>query len=56
MKELSLLPGTKQYDMWLNPPVPMYLRFSFFNVTNAQDVLNHGAKPILHELGPYTFE
>lgn len=32
----------------------MYSRFYFFNITNSRQVLN-GAKPILNQVGPFTF-
>ena len=43
------------YDFWLESPVPMYIRFYMFNVTNAEDVIRIHAKPIVQELGPYTY-
>jgi len=35
--------------------VPMYIYMYLFNVTNAEDVLNFKAKPILEQIGPYTY-
>lgn len=43
------------YKFWEESPVPMYIRFYFFNVTNSEDVVKFNAKPILEELGPYTY-
>ncbi len=48
-------PGTVMYKTWTDSPVPMYLRFYLFNVTNTDDVVRHQAKPDLVEMGPYTF-
>jgi len=53
--ELSMQPGTVMYKTWTDSPVPMYLRFYLFNVTNTDDVVRHQAKPDLVEMGPYTF-
>lgn len=55
IEELSLRDGTLQYKMWTQPPVPMYLKFYLFNVTNSRDVVENNSKPILQQLGPYTF-
>ena len=48
-------PGTVMYKSWTDSPLPMYLRFYLFNVTNTDDVVRHQAKPDLVEMGPYTF-
>ena len=55
LKQLRLVPGTVMYKFWEESPVPMYIRFYFFNVTNSEDVVKFNAKPILEELGPYTY-
>ncbi|KAL3315053.1 scavenger receptor class B member [Cichlidogyrus casuarinus] len=34
--------------------VPIYMSFRLYNITNKEDVYN-GKKPILNELGPYTY-
>ena len=47
--------GTKTFDAWKKTPIPVYTKFYFFNMLNADDFqINHG-KPILEERGPYTF-
>ena len=38
------------------PPVPVYMKFYFFNVDNAADVVSKGAKPFLSEKGPYVYK
>ena len=43
------------YNMWIEPPVPMFMRVYLFHVTNSDDVVLNRAKPILIEMGPYTF-
>ena len=48
--------GSFSYDMWLTTPIPMYNKVYYFNVTNAEEVnVNKSAKPLLEQVGPYTF-
>eukprot|EP00095_Tigriopus_kingsejongensis_P004509 maker-scaffold427_size174323-snap-gene-0.42 protein:Tk04509 transcript:maker-scaffold427_size174323-snap-gene-0.42-mRNA-1 annotation:"hypothetical protein DAPPUDRAFT_326408" len=53
-KQLDLREGTEGYKAWLDPPVPVFMNFYFFNVTNTAAVAT-GAKPELVEIGPYCF-
>ncbi|KAG8454271.1 hypothetical protein GDO86_000786 [Hymenochirus boettgeri] len=46
--------GTEVYEDWVSPPPPVYMQFYFFNVTNPEEVLT-GEKPIVEEIGPYTY-
>ena len=39
----------------LEPPVPVYMNFMFFNVTNPEEMKNFGDKPIVNEIGPYVY-
>ncbi len=48
-------PSTEFFESWQNPEVPIYQKFYFFDVQNADDVINAGAKPKLVEIGPYTY-
>lgn len=54
-KQLALVPQSQTYPMWKEPPVPIYQKFYFFNVTNAQDIEQFGHKPKLEEVGPFTY-
>ncbi|KAG7241139.1 hypothetical protein INR49_025882 [Caranx melampygus] len=36
------------------PPPPVYMQFFFYNVTNVDEILK-GAKPVLNQVGPYTY-
>lgn len=54
-QQLMLTPQSQTYPMWREPPVPIYQKFYFFNVTNAQDVEQRGHKPRLEEVGPFTY-
>lgn len=51
---LRLVPGSITWNMWKTIPLPVYLKFYLFNITNA-DQLAQGAKAQLREMGPYTY-
>ncbi|XP_037084249.1 protein croquemort-like [Pollicipes pollicipes] len=53
--QLQLGPDSKLHDSWIAPTVPTYQTFRFWNVTNWQDVASKRARPILQEVGPYTY-
>jgi len=53
--QLIVREGTNTFDAWKETPIPVYTKFYFYNMLNADDFqINHG-KPILEERGPYTF-
>ncbi|XP_066906786.1 scavenger receptor class B member 1 isoform X1 [Halyomorpha halys] len=54
-KEITLREGGQVFDMWRKPPVEPIFRVYVYNVTNADDFLNRGDKPILDELGPFVY-
>ncbi|CAH8574770.1 unnamed protein product [Schistosoma rodhaini] len=54
-KELCLKNNSQLYQNWLKPSLPIMIQFYFFNITNPYEFQN-GAKPILKQLGPYTFD
>lgn len=51
----ALRPGGETYSWWAKPPVNPIIRLFIYNVTNPDEFLNNGSKPILDELGPYTY-
>ncbi|XP_045595505.1 lysosome membrane protein 2 [Procambarus clarkii] len=53
--KLLLVPGSKTLESFKSPPVPIFMQFYLFNVTNSEAVLE-GAVPVLQQVGPYTFE
>ncbi|XP_069987003.1 lysosome membrane protein 2-like [Penaeus vannamei] len=53
---LTLSEDSKTLEAFLSPPVPIYMQFWLFNVTNPDAIRYHGAKPVLREVGPYTYE
>lgn len=54
-KKLMILPGSKTLENFKSPPVPIFMQFWLFNVTNSEDVLQ-GSIPKLQQVGPYTYE
>ncbi|XP_045770104.1 scavenger receptor class B member 1 isoform X1 [Maniola jurtina] len=53
--ELVLRPGSMTFEWWARPPVRPFVHVYVYNVTNADEFLNNGSKPVLDELGPYVY-
>uniref|UniRef100_A0A0C9R2F4 Scavenger receptor class B member 1 n=1 Tax=Fopius arisanus TaxID=64838 RepID=A0A0C9R2F4_9HYME len=53
--EVTLKEGGRSFVWWQAPPAVPHLRVYIYNVTNADEFLNDGDKPILQELGPYVY-
>uniref|UniRef100_A0A8C3T5Q7 Platelet glycoprotein 4 n=2 Tax=Chelydra serpentina TaxID=8475 RepID=A0A8C3T5Q7_CHESE len=47
--------GTIAYENWVVPGSPVYRQFWFFDVQNPEEVMNNGSRPILKQIGPYTY-
>jgi len=47
-------PSSVVYNIWQDIPVPVYMQFWLFNITN-KDVVLAGGKPVLKQLGPFTY-
>ncbi len=45
----------RSFGWWSKPPVEPVIKVYVYNVTNADEFLNNGSKPILDELGPYVY-
>lgn len=54
-QKITITEGSEAYDKWRALPMPIYYRYYFFNITNAPDVEKVGVKPILEEVGPFTY-
>lgn len=54
-QEIALREGSKTFQWWKLPPVNPVIRVYVYNVTNADAFLNNGEKPVLDELGPFTY-
>ncbi|XP_030623082.1 lysosome membrane protein 2c isoform X2 [Chanos chanos] len=53
-QEIVLKNGTDAFEIWQDPPPPVYIQFYFFNLTNPDEVLA-GERPAVLQLGPYTY-
>jgi len=54
--QLKLTPDNGEtWEAWIEPPVTPYMKFTFFNVENAEEVRN-GYKPRVTEIGPFSYE
>ncbi|XP_071378230.1 lysosome membrane protein 2-like isoform X1 [Centroberyx affinis] len=53
-KEITLTEGSRVFETWKNPPPPVFMEYFFFNVTNVDEFLV-GAKPVVAQVGPYTY-
>ncbi|XP_072418727.1 platelet glycoprotein 4 isoform X1 [Chiloscyllium punctatum] len=54
-KEGVLEEGTLAYENWIQTGSPVYRQFWLFNVKNPSEIMNHGAKPVVEQKGPYTY-
>ena len=50
------MPGSEETKNWITPPVPLYASFTFFNVTNVDEVTKKGAKANLQQVGPFYYK
>lgn len=53
--QIALRPGAQSFGWWSKPPVEPMMKIHVYNVTNADEFLNNGTKPVLDELGPYVY-
>ncbi|XP_022240630.1 protein croquemort-like [Limulus polyphemus] len=54
-KRMKIKEGSESYGYWKEPPIPIYIRFYFFNLVNPEGVWSLTEKPNFKEMGPYTF-
>ncbi|XP_043284448.1 sensory neuron membrane protein 1 isoform X2 [Venturia canescens] len=52
---VKLKKGAEMRDVWSKLPIPLDFKVYLFNVTNP-DEIKQGAKPIVHEIGPYFYD
>lgn len=60
IQQAQLKNGTEMFEKWVDIPIPIYIKFYFFNVTNADKFLagvggDWSTKPEVEELGPYIY-
>uniref|UniRef100_A0A2P2I2A7 Lysosome membrane protein 2-like n=1 Tax=Hirondellea gigas TaxID=1518452 RepID=A0A2P2I2A7_9CRUS len=53
-KKLIIREDSPTLANFISPPIPIYMQFFFFNITNPKEILE-GGKPKLVEIGPYTY-
>ncbi|XP_062618406.1 lysosome membrane protein 2-like isoform X1 [Saccostrea cucullata] len=53
-KTVILKEGNLLYNTWRDLPIPIYMQFYMFDLTNPEEV-KRGAKPDVVERGPYTY-
>lgn len=56
LKKLVIAKGSETYEKWKQLPIPVYYRYYFFNVSNPLEIERSGAKPIVQEIGPFTYK
>ncbi len=54
-KECELHQGTKIYDAWRNPPLPLKISFYLFEITD-QEFLNTTKLPSVRQRGPFVYQ
>jgi len=55
-QQLTLKDGSYSFDLWAKTPIDMYMKVYYFNCVNAEEVMkNSSVKPLLKQVGPYTF-
>lgn len=54
-QEIVLRPASRTFKWWKQPPINPLMKVYIYNVTNADEFLIDGAKPIVEELGPYVY-
>lgn len=52
---LIITNGTEAYTRYTRSSVPLQVKWYLFNVTNPEEVVANGAKPILSQVGPFSF-
>ncbi|XP_037929819.1 scavenger receptor class B member 1-like [Teleopsis dalmanni] len=53
--QVSLRSEGQSFGWWAKPPVEPRINIYVYNVTNANEFLNNGSKPLLSEVGPYVY-
>merc|ERR1711915_248592 len=47
--------NTETWEAWIEPPITPFMKFTFFNVTNLEDIRAGKAKPSVSEEGPFVY-
>lgn len=54
-KKLTLSEESEVFEQWREPSLPIYFEVYFFNITNPDDIEDNISKPIIEEVGPFSF-
>ncbi|KAK7114450.1 hypothetical protein V1264_000508 [Littorina saxatilis] len=55
IKEKVVISNSSElWDIWSDPPIPIYMQFYMFNLSN-QDEVKQGGRPVVYQVGPYTY-
>lgn len=56
-QQFELRVGSKNHEVWLDAPIPIYFELYLYNWTNPEEIQYYPElKPHLIQMGPYTFE
>jgi hypothetical protein len=55
LQAATILEGHALYEQLQNPTLPAWRSFYFFNLTNPEEFEQNGSKPVLEEIGPYSY-
>ena len=56
LNKLVLRNSSDFAEIWERPPITPHLKVYFFNLTNAEKFFNGTERPIVREVGPYTYQ
>merc|ERR1712226_774514 len=55
-KQSSLVRGSQTYEEWVQPDLPVYMRYHMYNCTNADQFINgHHPRPTVEEVGVLSY-
>jgi len=54
-QQLAIEEGSYSFGLWEETPIDMYMRVYYFDCVNAEEVMKNNVKPLLKQVGPYTF-
>lgn len=55
LSKLTLRNTSETFYIWEDPPISPHLKVYFFNLTNPEEFFAGHSKPVLEEIGPFTY-